>query len=128
MYELGKIAYSPQIFTSPRKHRLLVRGLIWQWGSNICGLLVGYTNQRVEDDPYLPSQVLRQFSGPHPPPMVTLPLSDVVWGSTPDALSLVLDVVRGMLFERCRAGESTPVAMAKFGVVEGVSKRDWTTR
>ena len=76
MYELGRMAYSPQTSTSPRKHRLLVRRPIWQWGSNICGFLVGNTNHWVEDDPYLPFQVLRQFSGPHPPPTVTLPLAE----------------------------------------------------
>jgi hypothetical protein len=40
IYELGRIQCSPQIFTSPRKHRLLVRRFIPKRGSNIYRPLV----------------------------------------------------------------------------------------
>jgi hypothetical protein len=71
-YGFGRIEHSLQIFTSPRKHRLLLCGLIQKQGSNICHTLVGYTYPRVEGTSCFPFRAFRSLSEPHPLPTVTL--------------------------------------------------------
>jgi hypothetical protein len=70
-YGFGRIEHSLQIFTSPRKHRLLLCGLIQKQGSNICHTLVGYTYPRVEGTSCFPFRAFRSLSEPHPLPTVT---------------------------------------------------------
>ena len=53
IYGLGKIPHSPQIFTSPRKHRVLIRRLSWYRGCNHCRPLIGI-NQPVGRMRFIP--------------------------------------------------------------------------
>ena len=77
IYELGRMPCSPQIFTSPRKHRLLARRLIWILGCNICRARVGCVDGWIKSASYSPSRVSQPSSGPRHPPTVTSPFQGV---------------------------------------------------
>ena len=72
IWELGRIPYSPQSFTSPRKHRLRTSRLMGYLGSNICRPGVRYAGQWFGCAMYRPFRVLRPLPEPHSPPTATL--------------------------------------------------------
>ena len=72
-HELGRMPYSPQIFTSPRKHRVLVRRLSLNCGCNICRPLIESQLTWLGGASCSPFQPLQLLFGPRPLPMVSLP-------------------------------------------------------